>query len=174
MTTINPNIDFDLIKLERMYSYQQLLNETHRKIQAIAYQKKLIYIGKTHVPMQANKQVSFSINDPMTWNPTGIQSRWNIHKRKEYGSDGMTIILLIPTPLYIEHTLVTPFIAKCSSDAEECILKLERDVQLKYKGQCILWNNAKKYKPGRKTTTLSVGYILYVAYKLQCSMTCVM
>lgn len=80
----------------------------------------------------------------MTWNLTGIRSRWQVHKKQPYG---MTIILAIH---YIEPTLATPFIMKCSLFAEKYVLKLEHDIQLKYKDQLILWNDVKKYKPGKE------------------------
>ena len=55
---------------------------------------KMFYIGKTYV--QANqKYAKLNPLKPDSWRKGGISSRWNDHRKEEYGRDGMIVIAVI-------------------------------------------------------------------------------
>ena len=59
-----------------------------------------VYIGKTYIATKREqgrygKLIPFNPRDPDTWLMTGINSRHNAHRKKDYGRDGMVVLCAI-------------------------------------------------------------------------------
>ena len=117
---------------------------------------KEFYIGKTYI----REKRKFDIKNFETWDLTGIQSRWDTHKKKSYGESGMLVMAAIDQesiPSDLKH------ITK-----EEYSLALEQDLLHQYK----LFEPDprvanKSFKKGRTDGDKSPAYALYLTYRIE-------
>ena len=120
---------------------------------------KMFYIGKTFV--QANQKYT-KLNPliPDSWRKGGISSRWNDHRKEEYGKDGMIIIAVITRDEVPEG-------AAPKVKQELYTLALEQRLLHYYqitKGDKRLHNDT--FTSGGTDKKRSAGYALYVAFSL--------
>ena len=120
---------------------------------------KMFYIGKTYV--QCNKKYKgVNPKNPLTWKKDGISSRWNDHRKEEYGRDGMIVIAVITRDQ-------VPITAAPKVKQELYTLALEQRLLHYYqitKGDERLHNDT--FTSGGIDKKGSAGYALYVAFSL--------
>ena len=51
------------------------------------------YIGKTFI--KRRRKTKFDVKSPYTWKKNGISSRWQEHKKKDYGKDGLVVLAAV-------------------------------------------------------------------------------
>ena len=132
--------------------FQDLRIQTGKEI-------KMFYIGKTFV--QANqKYTKLNQLKPDSWRKGGISSRWNDHRKEEYGRDGMIVIAVITRDQVPEG-------AASKVKQELYTLALEQRLLHYYqitKGDERLHNET--FTSGGTDKKGSAGYALYVAFSL--------
>ena len=132
--------------------FQDLQTQREKKITKF-------YIGKTFV--QANqKYPKLNPLNPGSWRKGGISSRWNDHRKEEYGRDGMIVIAVITRDQ-------VPTTAASKVKQELYTLALEQRLLHYYqitKGDERLHNET--FTSGGTDKKGSAGYALYVAFSL--------
>ena len=117
------------------------------------------YIGKTHVRKRANTK--FNHMDRNTWKlDNGINQRFRVHKDSDdgYGRDGLVVLTVVT------REAIDPYLIHVKHQ-EEYALELEYRLIKKYKkSDSRLYN--KTLEPGRRDRTPSIGYPLYMAFKV--------
>jgi hypothetical protein len=116
-----------------------------------------IYIGKTYVRQRKNAPL-FDHMNRATWNlGGGINGRCRSHRRRVYGQDGLVVLTVI-TREAIRHGVRKKF------HEEDYALELESLLIQDYWTDPRLYN--KTCMPGRRDGNCSVGYALYMAFKV--------
>lgn len=137
--------------------YDHIREEVFAEIEEGSNKKiKQFKIGKTYTCKKKGK--TFDCGDEDTFLKVGIGSRWQIHKKTDYGKHGMVVV-----------TVITKKIARNLGydDAEECALDIEKKLQEKFKnsehgyGKVV---NSTYYRPGRRCEKNVSGYPIYVTY----------
>ena len=91
----------------------KLIGHVHGLLDDIEQQmdKKVekFYISKTYVAKRrkraGNGFMTFDHMDSNTWKKNGISSRWTVHKKEDYGRDGMVVLATVPKaaiPKYVK------------------------------------------------------------------------
>ena len=142
---------------------EMLLEHVYRCVQSIETERgrklKYFYIGKTRV--RRRKRRAFNHMIPATWRlDNGINSRCRNHKCTDYGRDGL-IVLTVVTKGGIPHDIRSN---KPNFHQEEYALGLESRLILDFMADPRLYN--KTLERGRRDKTRSVGYPLYMAFKV--------
>ena len=114
------------------------------------------YFGKTYI---RKKSEAFDIENHETWDLTGIQSRWDTHKKKSYGKSGMLVMAAI------DQESIPPDLKDITK--EEYSLALEQALLHQYK----LFKPDPRvvnetFKKGRTDGNKSEAYGLYIAYRI--------
>ena len=112
------------------------------------------YVGKTYVPrrhIQGGKFMQFDPLNHNTWIKKGISSRWGIHKREDYGRDGMVVLCAITSntvPMKAMHQ-------------EDFTLDMEQHLLCHYRNDPRLANST--LNTGQKASTY-YAYAIYMAF----------
>ena len=137
---------------------EDVINHASKVLNHIAQkgQVKEFYFGKTYI---RKKSEAFDIENFETWDPTGIQSRWDTHKKKSYGKSGMLVMAAI------DQESIPPDLKDITK--EEYSLALEQALLHQYKlfePDSRVAN--KSFKKGRTDEDKSEAYALYLAYRI--------
>lgn len=113
------------------------------------------YIGKASVDKKAGVR-SLDPEDPATWDKSGINSRWNEHKRRDYNG---LIVLTVVSRDVIKNNHIT-------IDKQDYALMLEQLLLYHYKvdKKDVKLQNENFAQGGRGDND---GYAVYVAVKLE-------
>ena len=123
---------------------------------------KNFYIGKTYV--RQRKDVKFNLLDWSTWNTSGIKSRFAHHQQTEYGQSGSVVLAVVtedalPCNATQNKSRITP---------EGYALTLENALIEHYlyeRDDPRIENRTRD--PGKKDHDKSIGYALYMAFRLE-------
>ena len=122
------------------------------------------YIGKTHVRQKSGGhggKVNFDHMRSGTWRvDNGINDRWKDHKLTDYGRDGLVVLTVVT------KEAIHPDIQENNPDfhQEKYALVLEsRLIQ-----DCMIDSRLenKTLEPGKRDSARSIGYALYIAFKV--------
>ena len=122
------------------------------------------YIGKTFVtrrkkPGSGHGFMAFNHMDHKTWKKNGISSRWAVHKKEDYGRDGMVVLATVPKAAIPKHIK--------SVHQEQYTLALEQKLLhhfLLTEADPRITNNT--FGTGSIGKNASVAYALYLAFRL--------
>ena len=145
---------------------EMLLEHIDRCIQSIetkrGCQLECFYIGKTHV--RERKNGTFDHMNRTTWRlDDGINSRFRYHKKKGYGRDGLVVLTVVT------REAIHPGILKNMPDfdQEDYALVLEERLILDHLCMIDPMLVNKSLDLGGRDETFSIGYPLYMAFKVQ-------
>ena len=113
------------------------------------------YIGKTYVREQ--KGTTFDHMDGDTWNLAGLYGRWWHHSRRDYGKHGLVVLTVIT------EEAIHPEVHR-NFCREDYALALESGLIWECMKDERLYNKTRK--PGRRDGNSSIGYALYMAFKV--------
>ena len=119
---------------------------------------KYFYIGKTYVRDRERKGITFDHMNRYTWSlDGGINGRWRFHRPRPYGEDGL-VVLTVVTEEAIHPEVCRNF------HREDYALALESRLIRECRTDERLYNKTRM--PGRRDGNSSIGYALYMAFKV--------
>ena len=121
------------------------------------------YIGKTHVRQKKSSE-TFDHMNRSTWKlGGGINGRCKTHRDRGYGQDGLVVLTVVTSDaIHPDIHWNKPFFHQ-----EDYALALEARLIQDCMTDPRLYN--KTLKPGRRDRTPSIGYPLYMAFKVRSS-----
>ena len=144
---------------------QMLVKHLDRCIQKIQDKRgcrlEKFYIGKTYV--RKKEEVTFNHMNEDTWKFDGIEARWTAHIRNrevDYGRDGLVVLTVVT------REAIHPDIQSNQSwfRQEDYALALEGRLIQNYLTDSRMKNTS--LMPGRTDGNVSIGYPLYMAFKV--------
>ena len=144
---------------------EMLLEHLDRCVQSIQTERECqlecFYIGKTHVRKRKRKNGTFDHMNRTTWRlDDGINSRFRCHKDAGYGRDGLVVLTVVT------REAIHPDVRRNKPDfhQEDYALALEGRLIQDCMTDPRLVNNS--LEPGGRDKTPSIGYPLYMAFKV--------
>ena len=142
---------------------QMLLEHLDNCVRSIQTERdcklEYFYIGKTHVRRMKNR--TFDHMNKATWKlDGGINSRWKTHRDGGYGRDGLIVLTVVT------REAIHPDVRRNKPDfhQEDYALALEGRLIQDCMTDSRLYN--KTLEPGGRDRTPSIGYPLYMAFKV--------
>lgn len=120
-----------------------------------------IYIGKTFV--HKCKRRDFDPLDPSTFTKAGIGSRWNYHKKQDYGQDGMVVVAIVTHTVAANLGYGKFYGKNWVVDTQQCALDIEEALIKKFSDDGRLANDT-TYHPGHKEKGNAIGYPIYFTF----------
>ena len=113
------------------------------------------YIGKTFI--KHRRKTKFDVRSPYTWKKNGISSRWQEHKKKDYGKDGLVVL-----------AAVTKKCVPGNTHQQQYALCLEQRLlhHFRFHEQDGRLVNS-TFATGGETKTKYIAYAVYIAFSLR-------
>ena len=155
------NYSFNIVDLKNAETFDEILYTVKRRIRDTIANLEIqsgkevdkFVIGKTYV-RQKRKKGGFQEFDemrPESFKKVGISKRWQQHKYRNYGKDGMIVVCIVTRPV--------------AYNPQRYALILEEELQKSFRADHDdrLANSA-AYRAGPEATSGAIGYPIYIAY----------